>query len=249
MVVGIRVHAHRERDLARGLRVFVAPQAATLSDRQDQGPKLCDVAALIESREARRGRKRNAEVAPQVLPVALKRLQRIAVHGTGQDRGPVTPQHDVLRRQRPVRDRRHALVHRRERGDDRRGQLEQLFAGQRDRLELQTGQQLRQLHAVGSGAEHGQGIALPRNPDHAAKRVVVDAGEMGRARANGLLRGRARQCRGQVEPLNAPKMRIDRRSSGHRTRPVSLTESDRCPAGPSLLSRATVRPAAQLEKE
>ena len=112
-MVGFAVDAHRQRDLARGLGILVAPQRTPLSHRQHDGAKLRDVSALIESRKARRRRKGNAEIAPQVFPISLKRLQGVAVHRAGQDRGPVTLQHDVLGRQRSVRDRRHALVHRR----------------------------------------------------------------------------------------------------------------------------------------
>jgi hypothetical protein len=84
---GIRVEAHRQRDLARGLRVLIAPQATPLSHCQDNCAKLRDVPALVESRKARGGRKGNAEVPPQVFPIALKRLQGITVYGAGQDSG------------------------------------------------------------------------------------------------------------------------------------------------------------------
>ena len=68
-------------------------------------------------RWSNRGSRPSGSAMPKLLRhrcsrLRWKHLQRVAYHGAGQDRRAVSVRHDVLWRQRPVRNRRHPLVHR-----------------------------------------------------------------------------------------------------------------------------------------
>ena len=93
-------------------------------DGENERAHLRDVRLLIESREARRGRHREAEFLPQHFAIALQHLEARAEDAVGEHDAAVIGEQHVRRVDRAVRQPTGPCVERRDRVDDERGQLQ-----------------------------------------------------------------------------------------------------------------------------
>jgi hypothetical protein len=67
----------RDYEIGNASWIFLRVQRTTQRQGQTNGGELRDIRAAVEPRKACRGRKREAEFSPELLPIALQRLDLV----------------------------------------------------------------------------------------------------------------------------------------------------------------------------
>ena len=222
----------RRHQIAEARGCFLVVQAASEDQRQRDDTDLRDVGAMIEFRQPRGARHRDAQLAPVALLREAQLLERGSHYVLDDDQARARGDDQTLRGNRAMRGVGLVLVQHRHRGYQLAQQAERGVDVERDFRRLGEAQHLGQpqsLGDVGDEREGGSGIFQPFDAAHVAVARVAEGREIAEALAQRELeRGHGRELAAEAEHFDRL---VARAIDGEPAGAEAVLESDPCRRG------------------